>query len=122
LNEPFLFHRKCRGTTKIVFVIALAALAWACKPNKPEMPVSVSFREARVGNSMVAQIHNHADKTIKVLVEASSATTGRTKTAEFVIGGKEMEEFGWADGWPFVSGESIRIHDADYSDLKVKVP
>jgi hypothetical protein len=108
--------------TKILFVIAVAALAGACNPNKPEMPVSASFRDARIGNSMVAQIHNNAGKTLKVLVEASSETTGRTKAAEFVIGGKEMVNFGWAEGWQFVSGEHIRIHDADYSDLKVKVP
>jgi hypothetical protein len=33
-----------------------------------------------------------------------------------------MNEFGWAEGWPFVSGETIQIHNADYADLKVKVP
>jgi ribosomal protein L10 len=104
---------------KIVLVIALAALCGGCKP---EMPVSVSFRNALVGKSLVAQIHNNSNATMKIVVEVSSPTTGETKKAEFVIGGKEMKEFGWAEGWQFVSGESIRIHNADYADLKVKVP
>lgn len=105
----------------IVFVIALAALAGGCKP-KQDLPVSVSFRKAAVGSSIVAQIHNNSDATIKVLVEARSPTTGEAKKAEFVIGAKKMREFGWAQGWQFVSGESLRIHEADYADLTVKVP
>ena len=105
----------------IVFVIALAALAGGCKP-KQDLPVSVSFRKAAVGSSIVAQIHNNSDTSMKIVVEASSRTTGGTKKEEMVIGGKKTKEFGWAEGWRFVSGESIRIHQADYADLKVTVP
>jgi hypothetical protein len=104
---------------RIVFVIALAALAGGCKP---EMPVSVSFRNARLDPSVVAQIPNNSDTAIKVVVAATSVTTGETKRRQFVIGGKDMMEFGWAQGWRFVSGESIRIHHAAYADLNVRVP
>jgi hypothetical protein len=104
-----------------VFVIALAALAGGCKA-KPDLPISVSFRKAVIGPSLVAQIHNNSDTTIKVLVEASSQTTGTAKAADFVIGARGTREFGWGEGWQFVPGENIRIHNGDYADMTVKVP
>ena len=90
--------------------------------SKPAMPVSVSFRKAVLDNSIVARIHNNSDATMKIVVEVSSRTTGESKKAELVIGGKTMSEVGWAEGWRFVSGESIRIHHADYGDVQVTVP
>jgi hypothetical protein len=90
--------------------------------SKPDMPVSVSFRKARLDASLVAQIHNNSDASIKVVVEASSRTTGGSKKEEMIIGGRKTKEFGWAEGWRFVSGENIRVHHADYADLNVTVP
>lgn len=90
--------------------------------SKPELPVAVSFRNAVLDKSLVAQFHNNSDTTMKVVVEMSSRTTDQSKKAELVIGGKAMTEVGWAEGWRFVSGESIRIHHSDYRDVKIKVP
>ncbi len=113
---------KLRTHTILGLLFALIGTLAITGCSKPAMPVSVSFRKAALDNSLVAQIHNNSDASMKIVVEVSSRTTGETKKAELVVGGKEMTEVGWAEGWRFVSGESIRIHHADYGDLKITVP
>jgi hypothetical protein len=115
-------HIKLRPHTIVGLLFALIGTLAITGCSKPDMPVSVSFRKAKLDASLVAQIHNNSDTSMKIVVEASSRTTGGTKKEEMVIGGKKTKEFGWAEGWRFVSGESIRIHQADYADLKVTVP
>jgi hypothetical protein len=80
---------------QLVFVMALAVLATRCKP---AISVSVAFRPAVNGGSLVAQIHNKSDATMKLLLEMRSPTTGETRQATLVVPGDGMREFGWAEG------------------------
>ena len=121
-QEKQTMRIRLRTQTIAGLLVALIGTLAMTGCSKPDMPVSVSFRKAKLDASLVAQIHNNSDSSMKVVVEASSRTTGGTKKEEMVIGGRKTKEFGWAEGWRFVSGESIRIHQADYADLKVTVP
>ncbi len=101
---------------------ALVALYFFAQANTKPMPISVTFRGAALDTSLVAQLRNNSGSTMKVLVQVESRTTGQSKQAELVVGSTEMTEVGWAEGWRFVSGETLRIHHADYKDLVVTVP
>jgi hypothetical protein len=89
---------------------------------KKDLPITVSFRKAMLDSSLVAQIHNNSDVSMKVLVKIHNRTTKETKQGEFIIPAKGQEEIGWAEGWRFVPGEAIEVTHADYKDLKVTVP
>ncbi len=103
-------------------VFASLALYLFVRGNTPAIPVSVTFREAALDNSLVAQIRNTSDRPIKLLVKVHSSTTNETKQGEVVVGGNQVAEVGWAEGWRFVSGETLRLHHADYRDLEFTVP
>ena len=101
---------------------ALVALYFFVQANTKPMPISVTFRRAALDTSLVAQLRNNSGSTMKIVVQVESRTTGQSKQAELVVGSTEMTEVGWAEGWRFVSGETMRIHHADYKDLVVTVP
>ena len=95
---------------------ALVALFFYVQTTIFQIPVSVTFRHAIADNSLVAQIHNNSGKTMKILV-VIQGQMGESKRAELVVSPGLPVEIGWAQGWRFVSGETIKIHNQQYRDL-----
>jgi hypothetical protein len=88
-----------------------------------DVPVKVEFRKALLDSSLVGQFRNTTtDKYLVVVVTLRNKTTNEVKSGLLKIGPNETNEIGWAQGWSFVSGETIKIEHSDYSSVKVKVP
>ena len=88
-----------------------------------DVPVKVEFREARFDKSLVAKFWNSTkDKYLVVIVTFRNETLNQTKKGSLELAPNETKEIGWAEGWKFVSGETIKIEHADYSTIKIKVP
>ena len=132
-TPPALPQARAKSSPSIVLVwailataaaglFALVALYFFVQANTKPMPISVTFRHAAFDSTWVAQLRNNSGSTMKVLVQVESRTTGQSKQAELVVAYTETTEVGWAEGWRFVSGETMRIHHADYKDLVVTVP
>lgn len=102
-------------------LIVSGAVLLAC-PWKPRLPVVVSYRTAWMDSSLVAQIHNDSDSLRKVLFVIESPTTGQIMNKVEVIPARGMAEVGWLEGWRFVSGERVRVHQAGYRDYDDVVP
>jgi hypothetical protein len=100
---------------------ALVALHFFVQTNRLQIPVSVTFRHAIADSSLVAQLHNNSGSTMKVLV-VIEGQMGQSKQEELVLGTDDPVEIGWAQGWQFVSGEKIRIHNPQYRDLWFTAP
>jgi hypothetical protein len=115
---------------KKTFIVVLAVIAAGVvsagvlevRPWESRLPVSVSFRNAHFDNSLVAQIHNDSDSVRKVLVLIQSPTTGETERMVELIPGRDMVEIGWLQGWRFVSGERLQIHQSGYRDEVETIP
>ena len=110
------------SATAAAGLFALLALIFFVQAQTKPMPIAVTFRQASLDSSYVARLRNNSGGTLKVLVQVQSRTTGQSKQAEVVIGADEVSEMGWAEGWRFVKGETLRIHHADYKDLVLTVP
>lgn len=104
------------------FGFAALSLILFFRGNTPPLPVTVSFRNALLDNSLVARFHNNSASTLKVIVDIRSRDTGGAKQAELVLGGGSTTEVGWSEGWRFVSGESLHVHNMSFRDLDVVVP
>ena len=87
------------------------------------LPISVAFRPAfDSNNGLVAQLHNNSSESLKVLVTLSSPATGKTKEYEPLVPSGQIVEIGWVEGWAFVPGETMKIHNGKYRDLTFIVP
>ena len=58
---------------------------------------------------------------MKILV-VIQGQMGESKQAELVVSPDQPAEIGWAQGWRFVSGEKLRIHNQQYRDLWFTAP
>ena len=58
---------------------------------------------------------------MKILV-VIQGQMGESKQGEFVVSPEQPVEIGWAQGWRFVSGERLRIHNQQYRDLWFTAP
>ncbi len=88
---------------------------------KPAMPITVSMREAMLGSGLVAQLSNHSDRFIGLLITLTNPTTTHTKTIRLDIDAYGMRELGHLEGWIFVSGDQILIQHNDYRSTLVTV-
>jgi hypothetical protein len=89
---------------------------------RPALPVEVGFRKSLVGQGMVAEFTNRADKPLALTVTINSASGEKKdgKTIELKTG--EKAEVGWVQGWKFVKGDRITVKNPDYRDLEGTVP
>jgi hypothetical protein len=108
---------KSRKMLFVVFVFVMMLIS--CNP---EMPISVTYREALFDKSLVAQFHNNSDRYLIVLVKLENKTLSETKNGKLELAPRETKEIGWAEGWKFVSGEYITITHEDYSVKTVRAP
>lgn len=88
---------------------------------KPDMPVSVSIREALMGNGLVAQFTNNSNRYIAVVATFTNPTTNQSVTARIDISPNDTKEIGHLEGWAFSSGDQILLEHNDYRSSRITV-
>ena len=110
-----------RVLVSVTVAVVLGTLAYV-RPWTPSLPFSCAFRPAHFGHALVAQIHNNSNTVHKVLISIESPTTQQMLRKLEILGPGGVAEIGWLEGWSFVSGEKLRVHEAGFRDLDVSVP
>ena len=104
-------------------IVLVALLFTGCsKPAKPALPVSVTFREAALQKSKVAQIHSNSNESLKIVVVCVGKDGAAKKSSELLLEPKGLLQIGHMEGWPFLTGEKVVVKSAGFADLSVDVP
>ena len=91
----------------------------------PEATVSISFRPevlqtgnvfnpTKIGVGSVAVITNISDDNIPINVVIKRASTGQSKSYDFVMNARTVKQIGNQDGWAFVSGDVIAVNQPNH--------
>lgn len=89
---------------------------------KRPLPIALTYRPAITGRSLVAQFHNLSGRYLEVDATFASDTLQQTHHVFIQMGPYQTVEYGWLEGWSFMSGEHITLRHADYRILKATVP
>ena len=92
------------------------------EPIRPDLPVRVTFRTSAGGKSLVAQYWNDSQKYLTIAVDLENPTHCQSKSIALTVGPKGVTEHGWAEGWPYKSGDTIRITHTDFERTDFVVP
>jgi hypothetical protein len=103
----------------IVSALVIGLLA-AC--TKPDLPIAVTFRDATLEKSKVAQIHNNSKEVLKIRVTATGKDGASKISDEILLPPGGPLEIGWLEGWSFIQGEKIAISSPGFSNHKVSIP
>jgi len=108
----------------VVTSVVLAALVLAGANNcfRPALPIAVTYRPSFDGTSLVAQFHNTSVKYLDVAGTFESGGKHQTRSVTLNIGPYQTRELGWAEGWAFMSGETIRLQRDGYRSVVFRVP
>jgi hypothetical protein len=88
----------------------------------PELPISLNHYENRLGRGYVVQIHNQSQKHMAVIIELENPTLEQERSGSLQLAPGEVKEIGAAQGWIFVSGETIRIKHKGYQTASLNIP
>lgn len=99
--------------------LALVVLS-AC--GKPALPVAVTFREAVLEKSKVAQFHNNSSQALKVIVTCVGKAGDSKASKEILLEPGKPFEIGWLEGWSFLPGEKVVVSSAGFANFSVSVP
>jgi hypothetical protein len=90
--------------------------------SRPELPITLQYREAALGMGYVITFQNTSDRFLSLRVSAHNPTMNQRATMRLDIGPRSQVEWGWLEGWPFTSGDIISIEHADYALMRRTVP
>ena len=90
--------------------------------SKAPLPVKVSYRDALLGPGYVAQFRNESPRYLAVVVSVKNPTTGQTVNSRLDLPPEQLVEIGHAEGWTFVSGDTITLEHTDYRDWVGSIP
>lgn len=81
---------------------------------KPDLPISVAYRESILGKGYVAIIQNDLNSkiTIEITLRDHASNNKKSQTIEFLP--NQMQEIGWMEGWEFSLGDVIRVSHPEY--------
>jgi hypothetical protein len=109
--------RSAAAVVVIGLILLLAYAIWW-----PPLPIATTFRPAIDGNSEVAQFHNTGDKYLVIQATFENAGLDRRRGIVLNIGPYQTLEFGWLEGWSFMSGERIVLASDGYRAQSIRVP
>lgn len=122
MSEGIPKGRKIIYSIFFVLLFGVVGFGYYQSVQKPDLPISVKYRESILSKGYVTQFHNNSDKHLKVKITIASETTGKTKQGVLEIAPKSFKEIGWAEGWQFASGESIEVFNAAYKKAQYLIP
>lgn len=88
---------------------------------KPELPVTLSFRKAIMGPGYVAIFNTTIKAPVAVLVNLHSAALGTTKQIELHLDSTHLTELGHMEGAVIENGDTITIENQNYSPISFTV-
>jgi len=88
---------------------------------KPELPVTLSFRKAIMGPGYVAIFNTTIKAPVAVLVNLHSAALGTTKQIELHLDSTHPTELGHMEGAVIENGDTITIENQNYSPISFTV-
>ena len=122
-----------RNIIGLFVLVAVIALAWAFLYDfdlklmgdsmnklvtfyKPDMPVTVSYRESLIQKGYVAIFENTSDQPIEVSVTLRDGYSGNKKEETIAFQPDQTKEIGWAEGWEFAIGDVVKLTHPKYQD------
>jgi hypothetical protein len=105
-----------------ILLVVLAALGIGYLFWQPGLPIDTTFRPAIGGNSEVAQFHNSSNKYLAVRAVFENSGLHQRRQALLNIGPYKTVEFGWLEGWSFLSGEHVLLASDGYRAKAFTVP
>ena len=90
--------------------------------SKAPLPIKVSYRDALLGPGYVAQFRNESPRYLAVVVTVKNPTTGQETSSRLNLPPEQTVEIGHAEGWSFVSGDTIALTHADYREWSGSIP
>lgn len=100
---------------KIAELQALNSQLKAEIEKKPELPVTVSFRQAMMGPGNVAIFSTTIKSPVSILVTLHSSALGTTKQFELHLESSHSTELGHIEGAVIENGDTITIENQNYS-------
>lgn len=88
---------------------------------KPELPVTVSFRKAVMGPGNVAIFNTTIKSQVPILITVHSAALGTSKQFERHLATTHPTELGHMEGAVIVNGDTITIENKNYSPVSITV-
>jgi len=88
----------------------------------PEMPIDVTYREAYMGDGLVAQFTNTSGKHLSVVVALHNTSIDYDKSYRLDLAPWETKELGHFEGWAFASGDTISVLSSQYKTKNVRMP
>lgn len=82
---------------------------------KPELPVTVLFRQAMMGPGNVAVFSTTIKSPVSILVTLHSSALGTTKRFELHLESSHATELGHLEGAVIENGDTITIENQNYS-------
>lgn len=99
-----------------------AVLAGCGEMSKPEMPVSISYRESYLNLGYVMQFTNMSEKHLRLLVKVENPTTGQAYSRYVDLSPEGSANVGWLQGWKFTSGDMVVAYHAGYKRMVFRIP
>lgn len=88
---------------------------------KPQLPVTVSFRKAMTGPGNVVILNTTVKTNVPVLITLHSAALGTSKTFERHLDPSHTTELGHLEGAVIENGDTITIENQNYSSITFTV-
>jgi hypothetical protein len=119
------------NTYSRLFAILLAFLAaYTCSAQIDSvdagargLPLKISFRKSTLNDSLVARFTNtSSDVFLTAVATFKNGTYNEVKQKKLNVGPGKTAEVGWAQGWRFMTGETITVQSQGYAPLTATVP
>jgi hypothetical protein len=88
----------------------------------PELPVSVGFRHALIGKSLVAEFTSHAPKNMAVIVDVVDAASHDHRSYRVNVGPGRPTPFGHREGYSFEPGDTLTMMHDGFKPIVAQVP
>jgi len=108
---------------RIIYTVLCIFILSACTPEKvlPDLPVSVSFRNAMMGPGKVAVFNTTIKSPISVLVTVQSAALGTSKQFELHLDPTRPSELGHLEGVVIESGDVVTVVNKNYLPVSIRL-
>ena len=112
--------------TAIAIIVVIVLLRSPDSPitTKPDLPITVAWRDSLVGAGKVLILGNTGKSDLRLTLHAVNHVSKESVTHTISIPAGQTREFGWMelDDWMHVRGEEVTLRHPDYKTYKVTVP
>ena len=81
---------------------------------KPDLPITMGFRPAILGQGLVMELRNNSGSDIEVAAVFSSDVTGQNQRRNLVLPANRILSFGSNEGWAFEPGQHVSLSNTSY--------